>query len=123
MELGYGYQLTGGEILEIDDAYNTDLKITTYNEEEYYLVTRTKHGYTSMLTIGPIPLEGEYLGKFSSINYKKFASSSQKIKHEIGSYINDSKKSIQIIEEIPHEDLVDRCKKWDLLEYISRDER
>lgn len=123
MEFGYGYQTTGGNVLELEDAYNTDLKLTTYNEEEYYLITRTKHGYTSLLTLGPIPLEGEYLGKFSSMNYKKFASSSQKIRKEIDSYINDAKKAVQLVEEIDHEELSSKCKQWNLLDYIERDER
>ena len=123
MEFGYGYQSTGGNVLELEDAYNTDLKLTSYHDEEYYLMTRTKHGYTSMLTIGPIPVDDQYLGKFSGMSYKKFISSSQKIRKEIGSYINDTKKSVQLVEEISHEELSSKCREWNLLDYIERDER
>lgn len=123
MEFGYNYEKVGGSVLELEDAFNTNVKLTTYNEEEYYLITRTKHGYTSMLTVGPLPIEGEYLGKYSSINYKKFPSESKKIKMEIDKFINDNKKLTQIVEEVEPEEVYSSCIKWNLLDYMNRSER
>ena len=123
MEFGYAYERTGGNILELDDMYNTALKLTSYNAVYYYLMTRTKHGYTSILTLGPIPFEGEYIGKYSSVMYKKIESKSKNIKIEIDKFINDNKKAVQLVEEIEPEELYSACSKWNLLDYINREER
>ena len=122
MEFEYGYEMKAGNVFEVDDAFNTQIKLTDYQGEEYYLITRTKHGYTSYLFIGPIPIEGQYLGKYSSVIYKKSASSRPKIKSEISNFINDQRKAIQAVEEIPMEDVISKCSKWNLLEYMGRDE-
>ena len=84
MEFGYAYERTGGNVLEVEDIFNTTLKLTTYTEEEYYFITRTKRGHTSFLIVGPIPIDGsEYIGKYSSVVFKKKDSSSKNVKMEI----------------------------------------
>lgn len=124
MEFGYAYERTGGNVLEVGDIFNTTLKLTTYTEEEYYFITRTKRGHTSFLIVGPIPIDGsEYIGKYSSVVFKKKDSSSKNVKMEIDNFINDYRKTTQIVEEVELEEVMVKLKTWDLLDYILRDER
>lgn len=123
MNFGYAYEKTGGNVLEVEDIFNTSLRLTTYTEQYFYLVTSTKHGYTCILTAGPLPIEGEYIGKNSSINFKKVSSDTKKVKMEIDRFINDYKKSVQLVEEITEDELYTNCMEWNLLDYMKRDEK
>ena len=100
MVFEYSVRKTFDQSIDIVDIGNTALRCTNETLEEFYIITKTVLGKTSIIKFGPIcpDLDLLVIGfqmTFQKINYKE-----TKIAQEISKYINDNKKEITDITEI-----------------------
>ena len=95
----FSVQKTFNQSIDIVDAGNTALVCTNNKLENYYLITKTVLGKTSILKFGPIWPDLDVLVNDFSVQYKKIDYKESLIHKEIDKFINDFKKDINSIEE------------------------
>lgn len=96
----YAVQKIFMQAIDIVDIGNFGIRCTNSKGYEYYLLTRTTLGKTSILTFGPIlpdipVLVDKFAVAFTKIDYKE-----SKIEKAVQTYINDPSKEISNIEEV-----------------------
>ena len=101
MVFEFSVQRTFNESIDIVDIGNTALRCTNQDMDTWYLIIKTIFGKTSIIKFGPICPDIDVLLNDFSVNYKKFDYKESVIHKEIDKFINDFKKEIDEIEEIP----------------------
>ena len=96
----FSVQKTFNESIDIVDIGNTAIRCTNRNLDNYYLITKTVFGKTSILKFGPVCPEIDTLLDDFSVIYKKIDYKEAAIGREIDKFINDYKKEIDNIVEI-----------------------
>lgn len=100
MTFEYSVEKTFKQSIDVVDIGNMALRCTSSLMQDYYLITKTVLGKTSILKFGPISDEiGTFLEDFT-VSYKKINYKELLIKNEVNKFINDFKKEIYDIEEI-----------------------
>ena len=96
----FAVQKTFNESIDVVDIGNTALRCTNHRLENFYLITKTILGKTSVFKFGPICPDLDVLLDGFSAEYKKFDYKETIIGKEINKFINDFKKEINTVEEI-----------------------
>ncbi len=96
----FSVQKTFNQSIDVVDMGNTALRCTNQRMDDYYLITKTIMGKTSILKFGPVCSDVPILLNDFSVSYKKIDYKEPAIYKEIDKFINDFKKEIDTIEEI-----------------------
>lgn len=96
----FSVQKTFNQSIDVVDMGNTVLRCTSRQMDNYYLITKTILGKTSILKFGPVCPDIEVLLNDFSVSYKKIDYKENIIYKEIDKFINDFKKEIDTIDEI-----------------------
>lgn len=96
----YSVQKTFNESIDVVDMGNTALKCTNHHMDNYYIITKTIMGKTSIIKFGPVCPEIDVLLDEFCVNYKKIDYKETTIFKEINKFLNDFKKEINEVEEI-----------------------
>ena len=100
MTFEFSVQKTFNQSIDIVDMGNTAIRCTNRYMENFFLITKTVMGKTSIIKFGPVCLDLESLINDFSVHYKKIDYKENTIYKEIDKFINDYKKEIDTIEEI-----------------------
>lgn len=96
----FAVKKTFNQSIDVVDIGNTALRCTSTNMLDYYLITRTVLGKTSILKFGPICPDLDMLINDFTVSYKKLDYKENVVFREIDKFINDFKKEIDSVEEI-----------------------
>ena len=105
MIFGYDPQMMFTQSVDVVDIGNMTLRCTNSSQVEYYITTTTVFGKTSILKLGPILSDLPTLLNDFTVSYKKVDYKEPTICKEISKYIQDTKKEINMVEEITEEEL------------------
>ena len=97
----FSVQKTFNESIDVVDIGNTALRCTNKHFDTYYLIIKTVMGKTAIIKYGPVCAEIDALLPDFFVNYKKIDYKETAICKEINTFINDFKKEIDTVEEIP----------------------
>ncbi len=100
MVFEFSVKRTFDQSIDIVDMGNTALRCTNTNLLDFYIITKTIFGKTSIIKFGPIYPDTEILLNDFSVSYKKIDYKENLVFKEIDKFINDFKKEISSIEEI-----------------------
>jgi hypothetical protein len=100
MVFEFSVKRTFDQSIDIVDMGNTALRCTNTNLLDFYIITKTIFGKTSIIKFGPIYPDTDILLNDFSVNYKKIDYKENLVFKEIDKFINDFKKEIDSIEEI-----------------------
>lgn len=96
----FAVKKTFNQSIDVVDMGNTALRCTSTTFLDYYLITRTVLGKTSILKFGPICPDLDMLINDFTVSYKKLDYKENVVFREIDKFINDFKKEIDSVEEI-----------------------
>jgi hypothetical protein len=96
----FSVQKTFNESVDIVDIGNTAIRCTNRSLDNYYLITKTVFGKTSLLKFGPVCPDIDALLDDFAVSYKKIDYKEAAISREIDKFINDYKKDINSVVEI-----------------------
>jgi hypothetical protein len=100
MVFEFSIQKTFNQSIDVVDVGNTALRCTNSHMDNYYIITRTVFGKTSVLKFGPVCPDIEALINDFSVSYKKVDYKENLLFKEIDKFLNDYKKEIETVEEI-----------------------
>ena len=100
MVFEFSVQKTFNQSIDVVDVGNTALRCVNKQMDNYYLITRTIYGKTSILKFGPVCTDIETLLDDFSVSYKKIDYKEAALYKEIDKFLNDYKKEIETVEEI-----------------------
>lgn len=100
MVFEFSVQKTFNQAIDIVDMGNTALRCVNKQLDNYYIITKTVFGKTSILRFGPVCPDLNVLINDFSVNYKKIDYKENLIFKEIDKFLNDYKKDIDTVEEI-----------------------
>ena len=100
MIFNFSVQRTFNESIDVVDAGNTALRCVSKNLDNYYVITKTTFGKTSIIKFGPVLPELDSLLNDFSVSYKRVDYKETVIYKEIDKFINDFKKEITSVEEV-----------------------
>lgn len=100
MVFEYSVQKTFSQSIDVVDMGNTALRCTNKLKDDYYIITKTIMGKTSIIRFGPVCSDIDVLINDFSVEYKKIDYKELAIFKEISKFINDFKKEIDIVEEV-----------------------
>lgn len=100
MVFEFSVKRTFDQSIDIVDMGNTALRCTNTNLLDFYIITKTIFGKTSIIKFGPIYPDTDILLNDFSVNYKKIDYKENLVFKEIDKFINDFKKEVDSIEEI-----------------------
>lgn len=88
--------------IDVVDIGNMCIRCSQDNgEAEWYLITKTVMGKVSVITFGPVLPEVPTLLDGFSVNYQNIDYKEKLICKAVSAYINDPKKNISEVEELP----------------------
>lgn len=87
--------------IDVDDIGNTAIRATSDEGLQYYMVIKTVMGITSILKFGAIVPDIQALVNNFSVLYQKIDYKEKLIQKSILQFINDPKKRITDVEEVP----------------------
>jgi hypothetical protein len=96
----FSVQKTFNESIDIVDVGNTALRCVNKQMDNYYVITRTVFGKTSILKFGPVCPDIDVLINDFSVSYKKIDYKESALFKEIDKFLNDFKKEIDTVEEV-----------------------
>jgi len=100
MLLDYSVQKTFEQTVDIVDAGNTALRCENNEGDEFYIITKTVRGKTSILFFGPVtPDMNCSFNPGFDMNFMQLNYDEKKIEKSFSSYVNDPRKKIINIEE------------------------
>ena len=102
MIFDYNLQKVFVSQLQLDDIGRFCIKCSSW-EFDYYILTNTIMGKTAMLKFGPLVPEADSLPHGFDLNYKIMTYKEASIAKEITQYINDGKRAITEITELPYD--------------------
>ena len=105
MIFNYDPQMLFTQSIDVVDIGNMTLRCSNASGAEFYLITTTVLGKTSILKIGPIIPDLPMLLNDFTVSYKKVDYKEATICKEVSRYIQDTKKEITNVEEIVEEEL------------------
>lgn len=96
MEIGYYYQNTPMDYLEVDDIGNCYIEANTDLNMKFYFATRTRYGLTKVLVYGPV--NQEYLSLCNKVLYKSITMDYNvaKLRKELDSMLNANSAKLDI---------------------------
>ena len=97
----YSVQKTFNDSIDVVDIGNTALRCTNVRLDGYYIILKTIMGKTSIIKFGPVCPDIEVLINDFTVTYKKMDYKEAGICKEIDKFINDFRKEIITVEEIP----------------------
>jgi hypothetical protein len=100
MVFEFSIQKTFNQSIDVVDVGNTALRCANSHMDNYYIITRTVFGKTSVLKFGPVCPDIEALINDFSVSYKKVDYKENLLFKEIDKFLNDYKKEIETVEEI-----------------------
>jgi hypothetical protein len=100
MVFEFSIQKTFNQSIDVVDVGNAALRCTNSHMDNYYIITRTVFGKTSVLKFGPVCPDIEALINDFSVSYKKVDYKENLLFKEIDKFLNDYKKEIETVEEI-----------------------
>ena len=100
MVFEFSIQKTFNQAIDIVDVGNTALRCVNKQMDNYYIITRTKYGKTSVLKFGPVCPDLDVLINEFSVSYKKIDYKENLLFKEIDKFLNDFKKEIDNVEEV-----------------------
>ena len=100
MVFEFSIQKTFNQSIDVVDVGNTALKCVNKRMDNYYIITRTVYGKTSVLKFGPVCPDLEVLVDDFSLSYKKIDYKEAALFKEIDKFLNDFKKEIDAVEEV-----------------------
>jgi hypothetical protein len=100
MVFEFSVQKTFNQSIDVVDVGNTALRCTSRNMDNYYIITKTVFGKTSILKFGPVCPDIETLINDFSVSYKKVDYKEGLLFKEIDKFLNDYKKEIETVEEL-----------------------
>jgi hypothetical protein len=100
MVFEFSVQKTFNQSIDVVDVGNMALRCTNRHMDNFYIITKTVFGKTSILKFGPICPEIAVLENDFSVNYKKVDYKEAALFKEIDKFLNDFKKEIETVEEI-----------------------
>lgn len=96
----FSVQKTFNQSIDVVDIGNTALRCVNKQMDNYYIITRTVYGKTSILKFGPVCPDIEALINDFSVSYKKVDYKESLLFKEIDKFLNDFKKEIDTVEEV-----------------------
>lgn len=105
----YQQQKTFTNAIDVIDAGNTCLKCTSVDNYVYYIIIKTVYGKLHILKVGPLIEDTEVLLDGFAVTYKKYDYKEPTIQKEVNMIINDPKKRINEVEEIPTFEALSKC--------------
>lgn len=96
----FSVQKTFTQSIDVVDMGNTALRCTNQQMDNYYIITKTVFGKTSIVKFGPVCPDIDALINDFAVTYKKLDYKETAIFNEINKFINDYKKEISEVEEI-----------------------
>jgi hypothetical protein len=100
MVFEFSVQKTFNQSIDIVDMGNTALRCTNKQLDNYYIITKTVFGKTSILKFGPVCPDINVLINDFSVSYKKIDYKENLLHKEIDKFLNDYKKDIDTVEEV-----------------------
>jgi hypothetical protein len=100
MTFEYSVQKTFNQSIDVVDSGNTALRCTSRLKDDYYVITKTVLGKTSIIKFGPVCSDIDVLINDFSVSYKKMDYKESAIFKEIDKFINDFRKEIETVEEV-----------------------
>ena len=100
MVFEFSVQKTFEQSIDVVDVGNTVLKCTNKQMDNYYIITKTVYGKTSIIKFGPVCSDLDVLIDEFSVSYKKIDYKETLLSREISKFLNDFKKDIDAVEEI-----------------------
>lgn len=94
------------QAIEVEDPGNTALLIETEAGFDYYIYIKTVMGKTSVIKFGPIMTDVQVLIDTFTTTYQKFDYKEKVIDKIISQYINDGRKKVTNVIEIPQEQAI-----------------
>lgn len=107
MILGYDRQKQYQKELAFDDLGNIGLICSTDEGVEYYFAIKTVMGVASIIKFGPVIPDFPGVTDGFAVFYRKLPFKEPIILKEINTFINDPKKKITDIEEVPPVQIID----------------
>ena len=101
MIIEYSVKKTFNETIDIVDIGNTALRCVSGSRDEYYIILKTFMGKVSIIKFGPVCSDIDMLINDFTVSYKKMDYKEIAIQKEIDKFINDFRKEIITVEEIP----------------------
>ena len=96
----FSIQKTFNQSIDVVDVGNTALRCVNKQMDNYYLITKTVYGKTSILNFGPVCPDIDTLLNDFSVSYKKVDYKENTLFKEINKFLNDFKKEIDTVEEV-----------------------
>ena len=96
----FSIQKTFNQSIDVVDVGNTALRCAGKNMDNFYIITKTVFGKTSIIKFGPVCPDLDTLINDFSVSYKKVDYKENVLFKEIDKFINDYKKEIEVVEEI-----------------------
>ena len=100
MTFEFSIQKTFDQSIDIVDVGNTALRCVNKQLDNYYIITRTVFGKTSIIKFGPVCPDIDVLLNDFSVSYKKIDYKEPLLFKEIDKFLNDFKKEISTVEEV-----------------------
>ena len=100
MVFEFSIQKTFNQSIDVVDVGNTTLRCVNKQLDNYYIITRTVYGKTSILKFGPVCPDLDTLINDFSVSYKKIDYKENLLFKEIDKFLNDFKKEINTVEEV-----------------------
>lgn len=105
--------------LEINDIGHFAIRGTVEETMfDFYIITKTVLGYTTIMTYGPIVPDLVLLPDNVSCNITRLEFKESKIMRILQSYINDYKKKITKVEIISHDEAYNNCRN--IVDYMEK---
>jgi hypothetical protein len=96
----FSIQKTFDQSIDVVDVGNTALRCTNKQMDNYYLITKTVYGKTSIIKFGPVCPDIDALINDFSVSYRKIDYKENLLFKEIDKFLNDFKKEIDTVEEV-----------------------
>ena len=100
MVFEYSVQKTFNQAIDVVDVGNMALRCINKQMDNFYIITKTVYGKTSIIKFGPVCPDTDMLINDFSVSYKKIDYKEAALFKEIDKFLNDFKKEIDTVEEI-----------------------
>jgi hypothetical protein len=101
MTFEFAVQKTFNQSIDVVDIGNTALRCTNRHGSAYYIIIKTVFGKVHIIKFGPVCEDLDCLLEDFSVSYKKIDYKEIAICREIDKFINDYKKEVDNIVELP----------------------
>lgn len=119
MQIKYFHMVTAMDSIEIEDVGQCAIEACNDSGAFYYLIIKTRDGFSDILEYGPIVLDVKILPKSVICNYTHIEYDQKKIVKIIDTFLNNPKRNITQAREIDKEEALNNCRS--LIGYMKEE--